>query len=193
MLQAESLTVKLVGRRAVRFAAAVLGLGSFILVGAPAAHCFPWSIDQYRGPAIQPLEIAPRVMPQGTLPVKAGMPKMSLEQMTVQLHNPYKPTPKRLAHGKFLFDTNCAPCHGMTGEGNGPVKHLLHMAPADLATGASKALPDGYIFGYIRNGGFAMPAYDDAMSSSERWDVVMYVRQLQQRAAGKSVASKAGK
>jgi mono/diheme cytochrome c family protein len=192
-VHAEGLTVKLLGRRAVRVAAAALGLCSFMLAAAPAAHCFPWSIDTYRGPAIQPLEIAPRVMPQGTLPVKAGMPTMTLEAMTVQLHNPYTPTPKRLSHGRDLFDTNCAPCHGATGEGNGPVRHLLHMAPANLATGASKALPDGYIFGYIRNGGFAMPSYDDAMSVSERWDVVMYVRQLQQRAAGKSVANKAGR
>jgi mono/diheme cytochrome c family protein len=153
-----------------------------MLIGASRAYCFPWSIDMYRGPAVQPLEAAPRVMPSGTLPVTGGSPPMNLEQMTVQLHNPLKPAPEQIAKGRVLFENNCAACHGLNGEGNGPVKHLLQTAPANLITGASLALPDGYIYGYIRDGGFAMPSYDDAMSSDERWQVVMYVRLLQQRA-----------
>jgi mono/diheme cytochrome c family protein len=170
-------------------------IAMFVVVGANAAWCFPWSIDMYRGPAIQPLELAPRDMPPGTLPIH-GLRKMSLEQMTVFLHNPLKPKSANLAHGKMLYDINCAPCHALNGDGNGTVAHLLKahgFSPADLATGVVKNLPDGYIYGYIRNGGIHMPSYDDAMSSNGRWDVVMYVRQLETTAKtpkSKSASSK---
>jgi mono/diheme cytochrome c family protein len=115
---------------------------------------------------------------------------MSTEQMTVKLKNPLPSTPENLAHGKDLFLTNCAPCHGESGAGNGPVAHLLKDQPKNLVTGQSKDLPDGYIYGVIRNGIVLMPSYGDAMSSSERWQVVLYVRSLQQAAASDKTAQK---
>lgn len=142
----------------------------------------------FRGPEVKPLAVAPRVMPDGTLPTDAGMPPMSLEQMTMGLHNPKEPTPGNLAHGKELFLTTCAPCHGETGAGDGPVAHLLKHAPVNL----NVMVPDGFIFGYIRNGGVYMPSYGDAMSADERWDVVLWVKHLQQEAAKKR-AKAAGK
>lgn len=168
-----------------------VGMAAFLFMGTKAAWSFPWSIDMYRGPAIQPLELAPRDMPAGTLPVN-GMRKMSLEAMTIYLQNPLKPTPKNLAHGKMLFDTDCAPCHALNGDGNGPVAHLIRahgFAPKDLVGGVAKNLPDGYIYGYIRDGGIHMPSYGDAMSPNERWEVVMYIRQLEAKAAKKQKAA----
>lgn len=189
-VRALSRTVRLPYARVAVMAAA---MAAFLLVGSGAAWSFPWSIDMYRGPAIQPLELAPRDMPPGTLPIN-GLRKMSLEEMTIKLHNPLKPTPANLAHGKMLFDTDCAPCHALSGDGNGPVAHLLRahgFEPKNLVTGVAKNLPDGYIYGYIRNGGIHMPSYDDAMSSNGRWDVVMYVRQLEAKAKkSKSASSK---
>jgi mono/diheme cytochrome c family protein len=161
----------------------------------------------FRGAAVQPLEIAPRVMPNGTLPINgihynvhygqpAGMPTtaailpMKLELMTVREQNPLQPTPENLAHGRALFETVCAPCHGEFGKGNGSVVHLLQHKPADLLTGVSTNLPDGYVFGYIRNGGIWMPSYDDAMSSTERWQIVLYMRDLEKKYG--EAAAKAG-
>jgi mono/diheme cytochrome c family protein len=159
-----------------------LGVACFVLCGARAVQAFPWSTDMFAGAAVQPLAMAPRVMPSGTLPIN-GIPNMDLEQMTIGMKNPLKDTPANLAHGKELFMNTCFPCHGENGEGNGPVAHLLQHKPSNLVTGVSKNLPDGYIYGYIRNGGIWMPSYDDAMSSNERWDVIMYVRSLQAKAA----------
>lgn len=115
---------------------------------------------------------------------------MSTEQMTVRLKNTLSATPENLARGKALFLTNCAPCHGESGLGNGPVAHLLKDQPKNLVTGQSKDLPDGYLYGVIRNGILLMPSYADAMSSSERWQVVLFVRSLQQGAAQQKTARK---
>jgi mono/diheme cytochrome c family protein len=188
-------------------ATALIAIGG-VLCAAMPAHAFPWSIDMYRGPAIQPLEVAPRVMPDGVLPVdgihynihydqpkglpnadEQGLPPMKLEAMTIKMHNPLQPSPDNYQHGANLFAANCSPCHGKLGRGDGTVVHLLAHKPADLLTGVSKNLPEGYIYGYIRNGGIWMPAYSDAMSSTERWQVVMYLRQLQAKYGGEEASA----
>ncbi len=138
----------------------------------------------FRGAAIQPLEVAARAMPDGVLPVDGihynnhlgqpnglpgaddqAVPQMKLEAMTVRLHNPLQATPENLKHGEQLFLADCSPCHGIGGAGDGSVVHLLAHKPANLMTGVSKNLPDGYIYGYIRNGGIWMPSYNEAMSA----------------------------
>jgi len=177
-----------------KLAVMVAAMAAFVVAGAGAAWCFPWSIDMFRGPAIQPQQVSPRVMPEGTLPTDSGSPPQDLEQATIKAHNPLQPTAQNIAHGKDLYNTDCMPCHGTSGHGDGPVAHLLHahgFDPKNLVTGVTKNLPDGYIFGYIRDGGIHMPSYGDAMNAEERWDVVMYVRQLQtQGSSDQKTASK---
>jgi mono/diheme cytochrome c family protein len=154
---------------------------------APAV-CFPWSIDMYRGPEIQPFAKAPRVTPADTIPVHGGEPPMNLEQATIKMHNPLQPTPENLARGKQQFDTYCAPCHGESGRGSGPVAHLLAKPPKDLIAGSSKFLPDGYIYGAIRDGILSMPSYAVEMPPEQRWQAVMYIRSMQSEAAKAKVA-----
>jgi mono/diheme cytochrome c family protein len=158
--------------------AALLVLSSLV-ISAPAAWSFPWDIDMYRGATVRPLTMAPRVMPEGTLPATGGELPMTRAEMTAAEHNPLQPTPDNLAAGKSLYLTNCAPCHGAGGTGDGSVAHLLKTKPKDLVNGTSKQLPDGYLYGTIRDGGIAMPAYADALSIHERWQVVTFVRSLQ--------------
>jgi mono/diheme cytochrome c family protein len=181
-----------------RVAVAAIAIAIVVGGGESKTYAFPWSTDMFQGAAVQPLEIAPRVMPDGTLPVNgihynvhygqpAGMPTaaailpMKLELMTVREQNPLQPTSENLAHGKVLFETVCAACHGQFGKGDGSVVHLLAHKPANLLTGVSTNLPDGYVFGYIRNGGIWMPSYDDAMSATERWQIVLYMRDLEKK------------
>jgi len=184
-------------RRLLRGLAAAAGM---LALSSSALWAFPWSTDMYVGPQAPPLSIAPRVMPDGVLPIDGinynahygqpaniaemqAIPPMKLEIMTVKMHNPLKADPVNLAKGKELFDNTCSPCHGLNGAGDGTVAHLLQHPPKNLLTGVAKNLPDGYIFGYIRNGGIWMPSYDDAMSAKERWQVVLYVRELERNPA----------
>jgi S-disulfanyl-L-cysteine oxidoreductase SoxD len=158
---------------------------TLVMAMAPApAYCFPWSIDMYRGPEIQPFAKAPRVTPADTLPVH-GEPPMSLEQATIKMHNPLQPNAQTLASGRQQFETYCAPCHGSSGQGDGPVAHLLSKPPKNLISGTSKDLPDGYIYGAIRDGVLSMPSYAEELPTEQRWQVVTYLRSMQQAAAGK--------
>ncbi len=132
----------------------------------------------FRGQSVQPLALPPRNMPPGTLPVR-GEPPMNRKQADGTLHNPLMPTAAHLSRGEALFQTNCAPCHGRTARGNGPVAFQMLIPPPDLTTAQPAERTDGYLYATIRNGSIVMPAYGDAMSPDERWELVLYLRQLQ--------------
>ncbi|HXN12819.1 MAG TPA: c-type cytochrome [Candidatus Acidoferrales bacterium] len=174
--------------RAIRVGELMLGVAIAVAALPSPAGCFPWSIDMYRGPEVQPYAEEPRVTPADTLPVHGGEPPMSLEQATSKMHNPLQPSPENLAKGRDQFNTYCAPCHGESGQGNGPVAHLLGKPPKNLVTGTSKDLPDGYIYGAIRDGVLSMPSYAEEMPVEQRWQVIMYIRSMQSAAAKPKVA-----
>lgn len=162
--------------------AAALSVG--LLAIPRAALAFPWSIDMFRGASVQPLARAPRNQPPGTLSIHGHAP-MSRQVASETLHNPLEPTKSVLAHGKVLYDDNCSVCHGDTGQGDGTVRFLLKVPPPALTAGMATARTDGYIYATIRNGSYIMPAYADAMSPEERWEVVLYIRSLQGKVAAK--------
>ncbi len=156
-----------------------------MLTTAATAAAFPWSIDMFRGESVQPMSVAPRVMPPGTLPMSGGESPMSRDVAAISMHNPFPPTPKRILHGKKLFEISCAACHGDDGKGDGSVRFLLTLPPANLTRAQPTERSDGYIYSTIRDGSITMPAYGDALSPEERWDVVLYVRQMQGKVATK--------
>jgi mono/diheme cytochrome c family protein len=152
---------------------------ALVLVGDGAAGGFPWSIDMFRGPSVQPLAQPPRVTPQGALPVSGGERPMTREEAALKLRNPLAATPAHLEHGRELFETNCAPCHGSLGKGDGPVATHTGKPATDLTVGPPTERSDGYLYAVSRNGTGVMPPYGDATSVVERWELVMYLRQLQ--------------
>jgi mono/diheme cytochrome c family protein len=144
-----------------------------------SSWAFPWSTDMYRGPAVQPLSESPRVMPQGTLPVDGESP-IPRNRAGELLHDPLRPTPAHLAHGRQLYESYCAVCHGPTGHGDGSVARMFagDYPVTDLVKDTVYE-SDGYVYGTIRYGGLVMPPLGDTMSPEERWEVVLFVRQLE--------------
>jgi len=118
-------------------------------------------------------------MPPGVVP-RGGeltIPKESRD-VAARLPNPVRPTPESIAAGQQDFAVFCTPCHGLGGKGDGPVAAKF-IPPPDLTNaGLQKARTDGYWYSYIGVGGAVMPAYGEALSPRERWDVVNYVRTL---------------
>ena len=95
-------------------------------------------------------------------------------------------SPTRDAVGREQFNTYRARCHGASAQGDCPVAHILSKPPKNLISGTSKDLPDGYIYGVIRDGVLSMPSYAAEIPVERRWQVVMYVRSMQQAASAKS-------
>jgi copper transport protein len=98
-----------------------------------------------------------------------------------ELVNPIPPNEMSIAQGKILFETNCAPCHGETGLGDGPVGITLNPRPADLTQHAIPGVhPDGQLYLWISDGfpGSVMPKFRTALSDDERWHLVNYMRTL---------------
>lgn len=46
--------------------------------------------------------------------------------------------PQELAEGKWIYETNCAICHGISGDGRGMAAHMFVTQPRDLTTGVFK-------------------------------------------------------
>ncbi len=96
--------------------------------------------------------------------------------------NPVAADKDSLKRGKTNYETSCLICHGAKGNGKGPfAAYLKPLAPADLTDAERKAMSDGEIFMVITRGmDGAMPSLRENLpEASMRWDVVNYVRSLQ--------------
>ncbi len=86
-----------------------------------------------------------------------------------------------LSMGAGVYQTQCASCHGAVGRGDGPAALRLDPAPADLSDfrGLATATPlDFYRRITIGVAGTAMPAYENRLTSEERWAVALYTSTL---------------
>jgi mono/diheme cytochrome c family protein len=104
-----------------------------------------------------------------------------------------------IKQGQVQYNIYCAPCHGMTGRGNGMV-HRRAVQNGSTATGwvqpsnmigidpngkstysadGSVPTPDGRMFNLISHGIRSMPGYATQISVEDRWAIVAYIRALQ--------------
>lgn len=86
-----------------------------------------------------------------------------------------------LARGEEVYRTTCASCHGVGGKADGPAAAGLNPAPANLADLAAlkeQSPLDFYRRITIGVVGTAMPAYETALSTEDRWAVAVYASTL---------------
>jgi high-affinity iron transporter len=89
--------------------------------------------------------------------------------------------PLNVDEGHKLFSTNCASCHGVTGQGDGASAHTLSTAPPGI--GARRLTPEltpTLAYNVISVGvrGTAMPAFAGPLSPQQRWNVINYMYSL---------------
>ena len=96
----------------------------------------------------------------------------------VELTNPLESGGDNLAKGKVLYSRFCSPCHGEQGDGQGLVGVKYKGVPS-FSAGRVATLPAGHIFHVISKGRGRMMPYGSQVNPTERWQIVMYVQQLQ--------------
>ncbi len=90
--------------------------------------------------------------------------------------------------GEAIFKKNCMPCHGATGEGNGPGSVSLKPKPANFVNPAyrdskgknPKDYTDAELTEVISDGrkGTAMPTWKKSLTPAQIADVLAYERSL---------------
>ncbi len=159
-------------------------VGTAVVLAAQHGHSLPWNTDMYGQPELA-VGTAPQPPPPHTVPATGIEPPMSARMSAriragLRLRNPGPTSAESLASGKTLFQIYCTACHGPYGRGDGPVVGR-GIPSSDLHAARIKRQKDGYIYATIRSGGIIMPSYGHALSIKERWDIVNYLRHLQEQ------------
>jgi mono/diheme cytochrome c family protein len=97
---------------------------------------------------------------------------------------PFPVDARVMTRGQEMFNAFCSPCHGRTGEGDGPIVRRGFSPPPSLIEDRLREVPAGHIFDVITNGFGAMPDHASQIRPADRWAIVAYVRALQTSAAG---------
>ncbi|MBX3321573.1 MAG: c-type cytochrome [Phycisphaeraceae bacterium] len=104
----------------------------------------------------------------------------------------YIPVPvtlERIRRGQERYNIFCAACHGYEGDGKGMVADYFIAPPVslhlDLYTDpAQRTSFDGYFYEVIRQGVRNMPGYGYSIDAQDTWNIIMYVRALQEARKG---------
>jgi len=168
----------------VRFRTRLHFAAGILLFAIPAlialSGCEKLDRNMYDNPAFRPQEEPVRLPPAGSVPTKGvehtptpGSPEAAA------LPNPEKTNEFTLLTGKELYGIYCAPCHGESGKGDGPVAKKFVPTPADIsATGHGSHHPEGELFAVVTHGKNGMPPFRSDLTVKERWLVVAYLRTL---------------
>jgi len=84
-----------------------------------------------------------------------------------------------MARGRGRYDVYCAPCHGLTGVGDGMIVRRGYRRPPTFHQDRLRDSPPGHFFDVITNGFGAMPDYAAQIRAEDRWAVIAYVKALQ--------------
>ena len=119
--------------------------------------------------------------------------------------NPLAPTSNNIEQGKRLYEhdtqpVSCADCHGIDGDGQGPIGKHLQPPPTNFTCKElMNALPDGQLFWVIENGSglfelvpghsretlkrpgrrpryTAMRGHKNDLTDEQIWQIVLYIR-----------------
>lgn len=100
--------------------------------------------------------------------------------------------PPDLALGRELYRTDCAPCHGPSGAGDGWAAPGMDPPPSSFRDGSRMQLISPHqVAGAIEFGidGTAMPSYAGVYSPEQRWSLAFFVTSLHTATAGAEPAA----
>jgi high-affinity iron transporter len=121
-------------------------------------------------------KVDPAVIHSEVNAINAGI----LQKFNIQLsQTPSEPV--SLENGRILYMNNCKVCHGLEGQGDGPIAQQLDPKPAVLAnpqfTGDQFSKPyDNFQIINVGIANTAMVGWADQFSEKELWDVTYFIR-----------------
>jgi mono/diheme cytochrome c family protein len=78
-----------------------------------------------------------------------------------------------------VYKTNCAPCHGASGDANTPAGKVFKV-PSFSSTEVLKE-PDSTMLAIAKDGKGKMPAWHDKLSEDQLKDVIAFIHTLQKK------------
>jgi len=125
--------------------------------------------------------VAEGVVVRGQSPLYFGPGTEEAQRAGRELLNPIAGDDSAaLANGAELYITYCVICHDAGGNGKGTVVMRGMLPPPSLHAVRAKDMADGEMFHILTHGQANMASYAAQLSPTERWQVVRYVRKLQE-------------
>ena len=100
------------------------------------------------------------------------------------LVNPLNFSDESVLNGRAIYQIQAQPpcrlCHGVKGDGRGPLATQFAVPPRNFACAETvNGIPDGQLFWIIQNGspGTSMPDFKH-LNDKQIWELVMYLREL---------------
>ena len=129
----------------------------------------------------------PGTIPQGELPLPYRATPEDALRAGAELTSPFPASDLAATdRGYAVFTNYCAPCHGVSGQGNGPVATRGFPPPPSLFAERAVKMKDGQMFHVLSFGQANMASYASQISREDRWKVILYVRSLQAQEARKA-------
>jgi mono/diheme cytochrome c family protein len=189
-------------RTAHRLVLGVLAGAVLVLVGSACASTNTYPIDffseMHYQKSFRSQEPPTLDIPAGVVPITGGEPQYTMEEAR-DLQNPFANDPQAAARGQQLFQLHCVACHGPNGDGNGLMVAYWKavqgaVPPTNLKDPAIVARTDGELYWILTNGYTSpenqaqypggltnMPAFGKLLTPEQRWELVSYMRELQQQ------------
>jgi hypothetical protein len=143
----------------------------------PLSGCDQQMVDM---PRSEPFE-ASAVLPQATSaqPLVPGTVARGAALLPRPEAIPFEVTRERLERGRERYEIFCAPCHSLTGNGDGMIVQRGFPAPPSYHIDRLRTAPDAYLFDVITHGYGVMYSYAARVPAADRWAIVSYLRALQ--------------
>jgi mono/diheme cytochrome c family protein len=90
-----------------------------------------------------------------------------------------------LDRGRARYDIFCAPCHGLTGAGDGFIVQRGFPAPATLGDPRLLRASARHLLDVVNDGRGVMYGFGDRVAPQDQWAIVAYVRALQHAGAAR--------
>jgi mono/diheme cytochrome c family protein len=104
---------------------------------------------------------------------------------------PEQVTPALVERGQQRYTIYCQPCHDARGDGHGILFQRGNVPTASFHQEKILKYPDGQIFDVITNGQGLMPGYRWPIQAADRWAIIAYVRELEQKRLASAAATPA--